>query len=204
MVGQRHPAVRPDPGLGVRRAVRDPPSAVGASVVTVTARNSAGVASQTATLVVVGSSTAPSITPTTAVVATVGVPFAYEATATGVPVPTWSVEGALPAGVRLDAATGVVSGTPTAAGTSTVTLVATNSAGSDREALTIVVAAAGAQPVLGATTVVGVVGSPLSTTLTASGSPTWAVTQGDVARRTRPRRPDGHRERHPTTPAPPG
>ncbi|MEW1958759.1 cell wall-binding repeat-containing protein [Kineococcus sp. NPDC059986] len=165
-----------DPVSGVLSGT---PSAIGTSVFTVTARNSAGSAAQTATLVVVGSSSAPSITPPPTVVATVGVPFAYEASATGVPRPTWSVEGALPAGVRIDAATGVVTGTPTAPGTSTVTLVATNSVGSDREPLTLVVAAAGSAPVTDATrTVVGTVGAPLRTTLTASGTPTWALTAG--------------------------
>ncbi|MEW9264725.1 cell wall-binding repeat-containing protein [Kineococcus endophyticus] len=165
-----------DPVTGVLSGT---PSAIGTSVFTVTARNSAGSAAQTATLVVVGSRTAPSITPPPTLVATVGTPFAYEATATGVPVPTWSVEGALPAGVRIDAATGVVTGTPTVPGTSTVTLVATNSAGSDRKPLTVVVAAAGSTPVTDATrTVVGTVGAPLTTTLTASGTPRWAVTAG--------------------------
>jgi LPXTG-motif cell wall-anchored protein len=50
--------------------------------------------------------------------------------------------GSLPAGLTLDPATGVISGTPTAIGSSTFTVTATGSDGSGDATLTIVIGAA--------------------------------------------------------------
>ena len=52
---------------------------------------------------------------------------------------TWSVSGALPAGLTLDSSTGTITGTPTAAGASTFTVTATNDSGSDSKAFTLTV-----------------------------------------------------------------
>ena len=49
--------------------------------------------------------------------------------ALGTPAPTYAVEGALPAGLVFDPATRVISGTPTDAGSGTIAIQATNSAG---------------------------------------------------------------------------
>ena len=49
--------------------------------------------------------------------------------ADGTPAPTYAVEGSLPAGIVFDTATRVISGTPTATGSGTITIRATNSAG---------------------------------------------------------------------------
>ncbi len=49
--------------------------------------------------------------------ATAGVPYSYKFAANGYPAPTFSVIGNLPTGVHLNATTGVISGTPTAAHT---------------------------------------------------------------------------------------
>ena len=52
-------------------------------------------------------------------------------TATGSPTPTYAAVGSLPAGISFDTTTRVISGTPTAVGSGTFTIRATNSEGSD-------------------------------------------------------------------------
>ncbi len=117
------------------------------------------------------SGTVPTFTadtpPTTA---TAGAPYTYTFAATGSPAPTFSVSsGALPAGLALDAATGVLTGSPTASGTFTVE--ATNSVGT---ATTSVIT-------------VTVVPAPLPTGLrtgggvgSAAGGGLWLVTGGTL------------------------
>lgn len=71
-----------------------------------------------------------SISPTTMPNGTVGVAYSQAMTTSGgTPSYTWSISaGTLPAGLTLAPATGVISGTPTAAGTSTFTVTVTDSA----------------------------------------------------------------------------
>ena len=52
-------------------------------------------------------------------------------TATGNPTPTYAAVGALPAGITFDTTTRVIAGTPTAVGSGTITIRATNSEGND-------------------------------------------------------------------------
>ena len=49
--------------------------------------------------------------------------------ADGTPEPTYAVEGVLPAGIAFDTTTRVISGTPTATGSGTITIRASNSEG---------------------------------------------------------------------------
>ena len=51
--------------------------------------------------------------------------------ATGTPTPTYAAVGSLPDGIAFDTSARVISGTPTAVGNGTITIRATNSAGSD-------------------------------------------------------------------------
>jgi hypothetical protein len=81
----------------------------------------------------------PSITSPLAVLGVVGQPFSYQATATNFP----SSFGALglPAGITIDPATGLISGTPTAAGSSNILLSAANAGGEGSDLLVILVQA---------------------------------------------------------------
>ncbi|MDI9918621.1 putative Ig domain-containing protein, partial [Rhodococcus sp. IEGM 1379] len=66
-------------------------------------------------------------TPTAAVV---GTPYSYAFAVTGTPTPVVAVTtGTLPAGLSLDPDTGVLSGTPTTAGSFPLTITATNGVG---------------------------------------------------------------------------
>jgi len=83
--------------------------------------------------------TAPTITTATLPNGTVGTPYSRTLAARGTNPKTWSIDtGSLPGGLTLSAA-GVISGTPTAAGTSSFTVKATNAIGSGTKALSIVI-----------------------------------------------------------------
>ena len=81
---------------------------------------------------------APAITTTNLTGGTVGTAYSETLAATGDTPITWSIEsGSLPAGLSLEASTGVISGTPATVGTASFTVKATNAAGSDTKALSI-------------------------------------------------------------------
>jgi hypothetical protein len=88
----------------------------------------------------------PSITTTTLTPGTVGSPYATSFGATGDAPITWSlVSGTLPPGLTL-AADGSLSGTPTGPGSTSFTVKATNSIGSDQRLVTLLVNAAVVTP----------------------------------------------------------
>ena len=74
---------------------------------------------------------------------TVGSTFTFTATTSGGAGTTFAITaGTLPAGLVLDAATGIISGTPTGAGTSAFTITATNVCGMTEQPFTLAIAAA--------------------------------------------------------------
>ena len=85
----------------------------------------------------VASPPAPVINSANTATGTVGTAFKYQITATNSPT-SFDATG-LPAGLSVDTGSGLVSGTPTAAGTSNVTLSATNSGGTGTAALTLTI-----------------------------------------------------------------
>lgn len=104
---------------------------------------------------------------------TVGAPFNFDITATGSPT-SFGATG-LPPGVTLHAPSGMIMGTPTAAGTYTVALTATNGTATASATLTITIAeAAGYPPVIPeySLTTTGVVGVPFTYRFQVGNAPT--------------------------------
>ncbi len=142
----------------------------GSYTITFTAHNGAGPdAVQTFTLTV---NLPAAITTANNTTFTVGTAGTFTVTATGFPAPTFSETGALPSGVTLASATGLLSGTPAAGagGTYLLTITAHNGAGMDStQSFTLTVDQASA--ITSANTAAFTVGSPGTFTVTATAFP---------------------------------
>ncbi len=144
-------------------------------------------ANSAAVTVTVGSTpppTKPVISTTSLPSGQVGNPYTTTLTATGNPAGTWSA-APLPAGVTLNATTGVISGTPTTAATTSVLIGFTQTStglAATSKSLDLVVAPP-APPTISTTSLPdGVKDQPYTATLTAAGNPpgTWSVTAGTL------------------------
>ncbi|MDR3280073.1 MAG: Ig domain-containing protein [Synergistaceae bacterium] len=92
------------------------------------------------TIVINSSGVAPGIVTSSLPGGTAGAAYSQALSATGTTPITWSLDsGSLPNGLSINGTTGVISGTPTTAGTFNFTIKATNSAGSDTKAFSITV-----------------------------------------------------------------
>lgn len=122
---------------------------------------------------------APTITSGTPTAATTGQPYSYTVTATGTPTPTFTATG-LPAGLTIDSTTGVISGTPTAPGSSTVTITASNgTAPVDTQVVTVRVVTPTPTPTPTPTTPAPTPTTPTPTATTPAGTtPTGGPTGG--------------------------
>jgi predicted extracellular nuclease len=107
---------------------------------------------------------------------TVGTPYSYAFTATGTPPVTFAVtDGAVPPGLTLSS-TGVLAGTPTAAGTFSFEVTASNSIGSSSASFDVTIGEASTATTLSSSLNPSVLGWPVRVTATVTGAnPTGTV-----------------------------
>jgi hypothetical protein len=162
-------------------AITGTPTISGAYSFTITATDAAD---STGSMAYSGTVIAPIVVdPSSLPGGTVGSPYSQTVTATGgTGTKTLSLTGSLPAGLTFTSATGLISGTPTTAGTSNFTITATdaNSATGSRAYSITVGTPVSVGP---ASLPAGTVGSAYSQSVTASGGTgpyTYAVTSGPL------------------------
>ena len=149
------------------------PSAAGTSSVSLSAANAGGTGTATLALTInAAKSPAPVINSATSASGTVGTAFSYTISASNTPT-SFNATG-LPAGLSVNTSTGVISGTPSTAATSNISLSAANAGGTGTAtlALTINAAKPPAPVIYSATSASGTVGTAFSYTISASNTPT--------------------------------
>ena len=124
------------------------PTTVGTNSVTISASNASGTGTAALTLIM-GVAGIPAITSSTTASGTVGSAFSYQITASNGPT-NYNATG-LPAGLSVNTSSGVISGTPTTAGASSVTISASNANGTGSATLTLTInpASSGTGAVIG-------------------------------------------------------
>jgi alpha-tubulin suppressor-like RCC1 family protein len=143
------------------------PTALGTSLFTVAASSPNGIATYGYRMTIYA---APVFTSATMAPFVSGQASSFTVTATGLPTPTFTLAGTLPAGLTFNGTTGVISGTITApAGTYPVTITATNIAGTATQNLSVLVVSVPAFISSANTTFIA--GNASTYTLTASGTP---------------------------------
>ena len=162
-------------GLSVNTAtglISGTPTAAGNFNVTISATNSGGTGSATLALTIAQTQQQPpAITSPLTASGTAGVAFSYQITATNNP--TSFNAAALPAGLAFNTTTGLISGTPTTAGSFSVTISASNASGTGSATLALTIAQVQQPPVITSPlTASGTFGQQFSYQITATNNPT--------------------------------
>jgi kumamolisin len=147
------------------------PAATGQSSITISATNAGGTGSATLTLTVTTAAPVPVITSALAVSGQVGAAFSYQITASNSPT-SFNASG-LPNGLSVNQTSGLISGTPTSAGQTSVTISAGNASGTGTATLTLTITNTAPVPVItSAPAAYGTVNTAFSYQITASNGPT--------------------------------
>ncbi len=156
-------------GLTVNAAglISGTPTSQGTFSANVTAQNGTGTGSQNVTITI--GLLAPVISSAATATGTIGLAFSYQVTASNNPT-SYGATG-LPAGLSINTATGLISGTPTVIGSFNATVSATNATGTGSQPITISIALA-APIISSASTASGGLSQPFSYQITANNFPT--------------------------------
>ena len=154
------------------------PAATGVTSVTITATNAVSNATQSFTLT---TSAGPVITSANSIGFYTAQASTFTVTATGYPSPTFSETGALPAGITLNATTGVLSGTTTAAGTYVIALKASNGIGSGGTQVFTLTVSAAIAAFTSASSGTAAAGTPYSFTIRTTGASPMVVSTASTS-----------------------
>ena len=142
-------------------------TSAGTTDVTVTATNTVGTGSATVAITVTSALPPPQITNAATASTTVGTAVTFQITATNAPTSYGATN--LPPGLNLNTVTGQVTGTPTTAGTFSVTLSATNASGTGTATVVVTINASGGTATAGGTSTAGGTATAGGTTTAAAG-----------------------------------
>ena len=145
------------------------PTVSGVFNISISATNSAGTGTRTLVLTII-TPPPPTITSAGTASGNVATAFTYQIVATRNPT-SYSAPG-LPAGLSLNTATGLISGSPTVAGTFDINLGATNGFGTGNKTLTLTIAPQPPPVITSAGSATTVVNSPFNYQIIATNSPT--------------------------------